>query len=78
MKSLRDPMADLRAWRQQVARAASVGELTICSDYVLRSLLERPPTNADELAERLGVTPLAAAKLRPLPDVQSSSTMTGA
>jgi DNA helicase-2/ATP-dependent DNA helicase PcrA len=55
-------MAELRAWRRHVARAANVGELTICS----------------ELAERLGVTPHAAAQLRPLPGVQSSSTMTGA
>jgi len=71
-------MAELRDWRKQVARAACVAEVTICRDFVLRTLLERPPTNADELAERLGVTPLAAAKLRPLPGVQSSSTMTGA
>ena len=49
---------------RHVARAARVGELTICSDFVLRSLLERPPTDVDELAERLGVTPLAAAKLQ--------------
>jgi len=74
----RDPMAELRAWRTHVARAANVGESTICSDFVLRSLLERPPADTDELAQRLGVTPHAAARLRPLPGVQSSSTMTGA
>ncbi|HZX55900.1 MAG TPA: 3'-5' exonuclease, partial [Ilumatobacteraceae bacterium] len=73
-----DPLAELRAWRTHVARAASVSELTICSDLVLRSLLERPPADAGELAERLGVTPLAAAKLRPLPNGHSRSTMTGA
>jgi len=71
-------MAELRAWRRHVARAADVGEATICSDFVLRGLLERPPANTDELAERLGVTPHAAARLKPLPTVQSSSTMTGA
>ena len=78
-----DPLADLKAWRRQVARGASVGELTICSDSVLRSLLDKPPTTTDELAARLGLTPFAAAKLRPLPqslgsERQSSSTMTGA
>jgi DNA helicase-2/ATP-dependent DNA helicase PcrA len=74
-----DPLTELKAWRRQIARGASVAELTICSDSVLRSLLDRPPASTDELAERLGVTPLAAAKLRPLPGVdQSSSTMTGA
>src|SRR6185369_14582670 len=72
------PDAELRAWRRHVARAANVGEATICSDFVLRGLLERPPANTDELAERLGVTPHAAARLKPLPTVQSSSTMTGA
>jgi DNA helicase-2/ATP-dependent DNA helicase PcrA len=62
-----DPLAELRAWRSQIARGARVSELTICSDIVLRSLLENPPSNIDELAGRLGLTPLAAAKLRPLP-----------
>ncbi|MEY2401497.1 MAG: ATP-dependent helicase UvrD/PcrA [Ilumatobacteraceae bacterium] len=78
-----DPLADLKAWRRQIARGAAVSELTICSDIVLRGLLERPPASTDELATRLGLTPLAAAKLRPLPEPvdrnsQSSSTMTGA
>lgn len=78
-----DPLADLKTWRSQVARGAAVAERTICSDGVLRGLLERPPADTDELAVRLGLTPLAAAKLRPLPtpvgrDDQSSSTMTGA
>jgi DNA helicase II / ATP-dependent DNA helicase PcrA len=78
-----DPLADLKAWRRQIARGAAVAELTICSDTVLRSLLDRPPASTDELAARLGLTPLAAAKLRPLPEPvdqsgQSSSTMTGA
>ncbi len=66
-RRLVDPLAELKAWRSQVARGAAVAELTICSDSVLRSLLERPPANTDELAERLGLTPLAAARLRPLP-----------
>jgi DNA helicase-2/ATP-dependent DNA helicase PcrA len=62
-----DPLAELRAWRSQIARGARVDEMAICSDSVLRTLLERPPSNIDELAARLGLTPLAAAKLRPLP-----------
>ncbi len=81
MRVLADPLAELKAWRSQIARGAAVNELTICSDSVLRSLLERPPSNIDELAARLGLTPLAAAQLRPLPNPvgdQSSSTMTGA
>ena len=53
------------------------GHLLVTDDF-LRSLLERPPADTDELAQRLGVTPHAAARLRPLPGVQSSSTMTGA
>ena len=65
--AVRDPLAELRAWRSQIARGARVDELAICSDIVLRTLLERPPSNIDELAKRLGLTPLAAAKLRPLP-----------
>jgi hypothetical protein len=74
-----DPLAELKAWRTQVARGASVDEHTICSDIVLRSLLDRPPASTDELAQRLGLTEFAAAKLRPLPNAdQSSSTMTGA
>jgi DNA helicase-2/ATP-dependent DNA helicase PcrA len=82
-KRVVDPLADLKAWRRQIARGAAVGELTICSDSVLRSLLERPPADTAELAKRLGLTPLAAARLRPLPDTdgrpaQSGSTMTGA
>jgi hypothetical protein len=36
---------------------------------VLRSLLEHPPADDAELAERLGITPLAVARLRPLPSV---------
>jgi ATP-dependent DNA helicase UvrD/PcrA len=74
-----DPLAELKVWRSQVARGASVDEHTICSDTVLRSLLDRPPASNDELAQRLGLTEFAAAKLRPLPGTdQSSSTMTGA
>ncbi|MEY2554002.1 MAG: ATP-dependent helicase UvrD/PcrA [Ilumatobacteraceae bacterium] len=74
-----DPLADLKTWRSQIARGAGISERTICSDIVLRSLLDRPPANTTELAERLGITPHAAQKLRPLPAVpQSSSTMTGA
>jgi DNA helicase II / ATP-dependent DNA helicase PcrA len=66
-----DPLAELKTWRSQIARGAAVAELAICSDNVLRGLLERPPTSTDELAERLGLTKLAAAKLRPLPEVIS-------
>jgi DNA helicase-2/ATP-dependent DNA helicase PcrA len=74
-----DPLADLKTWRSQIARGAGISERAICSDTVLRGLLDRPPANNTELAERLGITPHAAEKLRPLPAApQSSSTMTGA
>ncbi|HEX2785690.1 MAG TPA: UvrD-helicase domain-containing protein [Ilumatobacteraceae bacterium] len=74
-----DPLAELKTWRSQIARGAGITERAICSDIVLRSLLEHPPSSTTELAERLGITPMAAAKLRPLPaGSQSSSTMTGA
>jgi DNA helicase-2/ATP-dependent DNA helicase PcrA len=76
-----DPLAELKAWRSQIARRAGTFEQAICSDSVLRGLLERPPSSTDELAARLGVTPLAAEGLRlprSGPDHQSSSTMTGA
>lgn len=66
-----DPLAELKAWRTQVARGAGIAERSICSDIVLRSLLDRPPASTDELAERLGLTPVAAARLRPLPGVVS-------
>ncbi len=66
-----DPLADLKAWRSQIARGAGISERTICSDIVLRSLLEQPPTSTDELAERLGLTPVAAGRLRPLPEAVS-------
>ena len=62
-----DPLADLKAWRSQIARGAGLSDGSVCSDAVLRSLLERPPASTVELAERLGITPLAAARLRPLP-----------
>jgi DNA helicase II / ATP-dependent DNA helicase PcrA len=66
-----DPLAELKNWRSQIARGAAVAELAICSDSVLRGLLDRRPTSVDELAARLGLTPLAAAKLRPLPETVS-------
>jgi DNA helicase II / ATP-dependent DNA helicase PcrA len=62
-----DPLADLKEWRSRIARGAGLSEGSVCSDAVLRSLLERPPASTDELAARLGITPLAAARLRPLP-----------
>lgn len=66
-----DPLADLKTWRSQIARGAGITERAICSDTVLRSLFDRPPATTTELAERLGITPVAAGKLRPLPQAVS-------
>lgn len=62
-----DPMRSLREWRTAVARSAGSSEQAICSDKVLRSLLEQPPVDMQSLATRLGITETAAARLRPLP-----------
>ena len=64
---VQDPLADLKAWRTGVSRAAGVSDQAICNDRVLRTLLESPPENMAALAERLGISPEAAARLRPLP-----------
>jgi len=48
-----------------VARAAGVADTAVCSTTVLRSLLERPPTDATALATRLGVGQAAAERLAP-------------
>jgi DNA helicase-2/ATP-dependent DNA helicase PcrA len=63
-----DPLSELKVWRSQIARGAGITDQAICSDSVLRGLLERPPTSTDELAARLGLTPLVAGRLRPLPE----------
>ncbi|MGD9997184.1 MAG: ATP-dependent helicase [Ilumatobacteraceae bacterium] len=60
-----DPMSDLRAWRRDVARAAALSEDAVCSDRVLRSLLDDPPSDATELATRLGVTLSVAERWAP-------------
>ena len=46
--------SDLRAWRADVARAAGIVDRAVCSDQVLRSLLDAPPDGADELAAAPG------------------------
>ncbi len=63
----KDPLDPFREWRAAVARASGQPDTTVCSDRVLRSLADAPPTNAAELAQRLGITESAAARLRPLP-----------
>ena len=62
-----DPLAPYREWRTSVARAFGQPDNAVCSDRVLRSLADTPPTSARELAERLGITETAATRLRPLP-----------
>lgn len=60
-----DPMTLLRAWRADVARAAGVAEIAVCSDRVLRSLLDSPPDGTTELAARLGVSVATAERWSP-------------
>jgi DNA helicase-2/ATP-dependent DNA helicase PcrA len=62
-----DPMVPYREWRDAVARVSSIPPAAVCNDRVLRSLLADPPGSAKALAERLGITETAAARLRPLP-----------
>ncbi len=62
-----DPLAALREWRHGIARVAGSPDRSVCSDRTLRSLLDDPPATADELAERLGISSAAAARLKPLP-----------
>lgn len=57
-----DPLISLRAWRAGVARAAGVTERAVCTDQVLRSLAESPPTDSAELAVRLGVSTSVAER----------------
>ena len=62
-----DPMDALREWRASVARVSGLPERSVCSDRMLRSLLEQPPADVTELARRLGITVSSAERLRPLP-----------
>jgi DNA helicase II / ATP-dependent DNA helicase PcrA len=69
MAALRhDPLAALRQWRHGIARVAGSPDRSVCSDRTLQSLLDDPPAGADELAARLGISPAAAARLKPLPE----------
>jgi len=62
-----DPLAPYREWRAGIARVSGMPDTAVCSDRVLRSLMTDPPTDAADLARRLGITETAAARLRPLP-----------
>lgn len=62
-----DPLLALRRWRAGIAAAAGQPDAAVCPDRVLRSLLADPPADHVELAARLGITPEAAKRLRPLP-----------
>ena len=62
-----DPLAAWKRWRAQVARGALCSEVQICSDRVLADLAARPPRSNEELADALGITPTAAARLPALP-----------
>ncbi|MFT3853268.1 MAG: UvrD-helicase domain-containing protein [Ilumatobacteraceae bacterium] len=66
-RAVEDPLAGLREWRRRVARVAGVPEVAVCNERVLRSLHDDPPTDVAALAERLGMSITAAARLRPLP-----------
>jgi len=72
-----DPLEALRAWRGSVARVAGVDDIAVCSDRVLRSLLDDPPADTDALAARLGMSLTAAARLRPLPNGRPPADRSG-
>jgi ribonuclease D len=65
-----DPLQPYREWRAAIARASDQPEKAVCNDRVLRSLLDEPPVSPEDLAKRLGITPSAAARLRPLPTAE--------
>jgi len=60
-----DPLDDLRAWRDGIARAAGVSAQAVCSDQLLRGLLADPPADAAAVARRLGLGVSAAERLAP-------------
>jgi len=60
-----DPLGPLVEWRRAVARAAGVAESAVCTTATLRSLLDRPPLDAAEVAGRLGISVTAAERLAP-------------
>ena len=62
-----DPLQPYREWRAAVARASGQPETAVCNDRILRTLATEPPATPAELAQRLGITETAAARLRPLP-----------
>ena len=62
-----DPLQPYREWRAAIARASGQPETAVCNDRILRSLAAEPPATPAELAQRLGITETAAARLRPLP-----------
>jgi ATP-dependent exoDNAse (exonuclease V) beta subunit len=66
-RTAKDPLVPYREWRTAVARVSGQPDTAVCNDRVLRSLREQPPLDAKELAQRLGITESAAARLRPLP-----------
>lgn len=67
-----DPLVDLRRWRAGIARVSGMPDTGVCSDRVLRSLLDEPPASVAELAGRLGLSESAASRLRPLPPTIAS------
>ena len=52
-----DPLAALRAWRGNVARVAGVADIAVCSDRVLRTLLDDPPPDTDDARRPPGPEP---------------------
>lgn len=70
-----DPLDALREWRAGVARLAGVPPAAVCSDRVLRGLLDEPPAGVADIARRLGLGTAAAERLAPrLLEVLSGAT----
>jgi len=57
------PLAALRAWRDETARAARVDPLTVLDDRLLEAIATRRPTSTDELAGVPGMGTILASRV---------------
>lgn len=58
-----DPTVPWAEWRHRIARAAGIEDEAVCPDHILRQMADDPPADDAELAQRMGITVAAAARL---------------